>query len=84
MFAFYVPYVWALFGQIFVVKKCIVKLGKQEKRKKHKDYVDLLKGIRIQTFSVVAFFLEVKQIVFLFFIIYSWLNVRKETSYFFF
>lgn len=57
------PYLWAPFGQIFVVKKYIVKLGTQAKRKKHKDFVDLLKGIQIQTFSVFAFFLEVKQIV---------------------
>ena len=39
------PYLWAPFGQIFVVKKYIVKLGTQAKRKKDKDFVDLLKGI---------------------------------------
>ena len=66
------PYVWAPFGKIFVVKKYIVKLGTQAKRKKHKDFVDLLEGILIQTFSVFAFFLEVKQ-----FLIFYYLQLAK-------
>ena len=32
-------YVWAPFGQIFLVKKYVVKLGTQAKRIKHKGFV---------------------------------------------